>query len=230
MRNRRPAIRSAPNEVEVRTTSPTHGYTLKDRHFHLLLLLLPSILHPPKMSAAANRMAAKVAESATKAAGKATQSGSTGGAKKGQQTVLQKGARRDPELYVWKIIRLTRCDLTHAFSDPSYHYDRGIRSRWLSLRCATSIIKFVVIMSALNRVALSQVGNPRHLLQRLQSVWPKGRCLGKRQAKKEIKTSISSTNITLAETQIRRPRMPRVHCIVSSFPMSLSQRCVVRKS
>ncbi|KAL9603610.1 MAG: hypothetical protein Q9219_001113 [cf. Caloplaca sp. 3 TL-2023] len=45
------------------------------------------------MSAAANRMAAKVAESATKAAGKATQSGSSTGVKKGPQTVLQKGRK-----------------------------------------------------------------------------------------------------------------------------------------
>lgn len=52
------------------------------------------------MSAAANRMAAKVADTATKAAGKAAQAGSSGGQKKGGQTVLQKGARRDPELYV----------------------------------------------------------------------------------------------------------------------------------
>ncbi len=55
------------------------------------------------MSAAANRMAAKVAESATKAAGKAAQAGSSaGGGTKGKETVLQKGAKRDPELYVWK--------------------------------------------------------------------------------------------------------------------------------
>ncbi|KAI4258885.1 MAG: hypothetical protein LQ352_000998 [Teloschistes flavicans] len=52
------------------------------------------------MSAAANRMAAKVADTATKAAGKAAQAGSSGGQKKGGQTVLQKGARKDPELYV----------------------------------------------------------------------------------------------------------------------------------
>lgn len=55
------------------------------------------------MSAAANRMAAKVAETATKAAGKASQAGSSsGGTKKGKETVLQKGAKRDPELYVWR--------------------------------------------------------------------------------------------------------------------------------
>lgn len=53
------------------------------------------------MSAAANRLAAKVAETATKAAGKAAPSGSSSGAKTGKDTtVLQKGARRDPELYV----------------------------------------------------------------------------------------------------------------------------------
>lgn len=57
------------------------------------------------MSAAANRMAAKVAETATKAVGKAAQAGSSaggGGGKKGTETVLQKGAKRDPELYVWQ--------------------------------------------------------------------------------------------------------------------------------
>ncbi|KAL8956834.1 MAG: hypothetical protein Q9193_005746, partial [Seirophora villosa] len=54
------------------------------------------------MSAAANRIAAKVAETATKAAGRTAQSGSSsGGVQKGKQSVLQKGAKRDPELYVW---------------------------------------------------------------------------------------------------------------------------------
>ncbi|KAL8867793.1 MAG: hypothetical protein Q9174_005431 [Haloplaca sp. 1 TL-2023] len=54
------------------------------------------------MSAAANRMAAKVAESASKAAREASKKGSlpTEGQKKGKETVLQKGAKKDPELYV----------------------------------------------------------------------------------------------------------------------------------
>ncbi|KAL8839575.1 MAG: hypothetical protein Q9170_001679 [Blastenia crenularia] len=70
------------------------------------------------MSAAANRMAAKVVESATKAAGKAAQSGNSGGAKKGQQTVLQKGAKRDPELYILLTI------MTGAFGLAGYHFGR----------------------------------------------------------------------------------------------------------
>ncbi|KAI4186943.1 MAG: hypothetical protein L6R41_003138 [Letrouitia leprolyta] len=72
------------------------------------------------MSAAANRMAAKVAESATKAVGKAAQSGSSGsgGAKKGPQTVLQKGAKKDPELYILLTI------MTGAFGLAGYHFGR----------------------------------------------------------------------------------------------------------
>ena len=52
------------------------------------------------MSAAANRMAAKVADTASKAAGNAAKAGSSSSSKKGSETVLQKGAKRDPELYV----------------------------------------------------------------------------------------------------------------------------------
>ncbi|KAL8945442.1 MAG: hypothetical protein Q9211_000045 [Gyalolechia sp. 1 TL-2023] len=80
------------------------------------------------MSAAANRMAAKVAESATKAVEKAAQSassGGSGGAKKGEQTILRKAAKRDPELYVRdydpiKSILLTI--MTGAFSLAGYHF------------------------------------------------------------------------------------------------------------
>ncbi|KAL8687945.1 MAG: hypothetical protein Q9218_006020 [Villophora microphyllina] len=73
------------------------------------------------MSAAANRMAAKVAETASKAASKASQTGSgssmSGGQKKGQ-TVLQKGARRDPELYILLTI------MSGAFGLAGYHFAR----------------------------------------------------------------------------------------------------------
>ncbi|KAL8784552.1 MAG: hypothetical protein Q9213_003900 [Squamulea squamosa] len=74
------------------------------------------------MSAAANRMAAKVAESATKAvgaAGRAAQSANNaGGGKKGKETVLQKGAKRDPELYILLTI------MTGAFALAGYHFGR----------------------------------------------------------------------------------------------------------
>ena len=49
------------------------------------------------MSAVAGRAASKVGQAATKAAGKAAESGSPGK----KQSVLQKGARKDPELYVY---------------------------------------------------------------------------------------------------------------------------------
>ncbi|KAL8944277.1 MAG: hypothetical protein Q9216_000572 [Gyalolechia sp. 2 TL-2023] len=78
------------------------------------------LLKTCNMSAAANRMAAKVAESATKAMGKAAQSGSSGsgGPKKGQQHILQKGAKKDPELYILLTI------MTGAFGLAGYHFGR----------------------------------------------------------------------------------------------------------
>lgn len=87
------------------------------------------------MSAAANRMAAKVAETATKAAGKASQSGSSsGGARKGKETVLQKGARRDPELYVWRFEVINYVyNLAYATTDPLDDHDRRFRTCGLSL-------------------------------------------------------------------------------------------------
>ncbi|KAL8680628.1 MAG: hypothetical protein Q9224_000740 [Gallowayella concinna] len=66
-------------------------------------------------------MAAKVAESATKAygaagaAGKAAKAGASGGGK-GKETVLQKGAKRDPELYILLTI------MTGAFGLAGYHF------------------------------------------------------------------------------------------------------------
>ena len=48
------------------------------------------------MSAAVSRAAGKVGQAATKAAGKAAESGSSDK----KAGVLQKGAKRDPELYV----------------------------------------------------------------------------------------------------------------------------------
>lgn len=96
MRDKRPLTGCAPEQgmtlsIISRSPVPSPIYTTSENSVRTLL----------NMSAAANRMAAKVAESATKVAGKAGQSGSSGGAKKGQQNVLQKGAKRDPELYVW---------------------------------------------------------------------------------------------------------------------------------
>ena len=49
------------------------------------------------MSAAAGRVASKVGGAAGKVVEKAAEAGSG----KGNQSVLQKGAKKDPELYVW---------------------------------------------------------------------------------------------------------------------------------
>ncbi|KAL8812167.1 MAG: hypothetical protein Q9223_000924 [Gallowayella weberi] len=68
-------------------------------------------------------MAAKVAESATKAygaagaAGKAAKAGASDGGKR-KDTVLQKGAKRDPELYILLTI------MTGAFGLAGYHFGR----------------------------------------------------------------------------------------------------------
>ena len=49
------------------------------------------------MSATAGRMAGKVGQAAGKLASKANEAGSG----KGKESALHKGAKRDPELYVW---------------------------------------------------------------------------------------------------------------------------------
>lgn len=93
------------------------------------------------MSAAANRMAAKVAESATKAvgaagaAGKAARAGASGEGKKGKETVLQKGAKRDPELYVGHYGYESRSS-PNALTDTSNHHDWRFRSCRLPFRYA----------------------------------------------------------------------------------------------
>ncbi len=95
------------------------------------------------MSAAANRMAAKVAESASKAvgaAGNAAKAGNNvgGGGTKGKETLLQKGAKRDPELYVWRHFSYGQdgTSLTDLLLDFTYHHDRRFCTCWLSLRYA----------------------------------------------------------------------------------------------
>ena len=56
----------------------------------------PPKLTPSRMSAAASRIAGQVGQAATRAAGRAAEAG---GSDK-PAGVLQKGAKRDPELYV----------------------------------------------------------------------------------------------------------------------------------
>ncbi|KAI4248417.1 MAG: hypothetical protein L6R40_000976 [Gallowayella cf. fulva] len=101
------------------------------------------------MSAAANRMAAKVAESATKAvgaagaAGKAARAGASGEGKKGKETVLQKGAKRDPELYILLTI------MTGAFGLAGFHF--GTRNATSSGYPASGIILILLSLSPTGR-------------------------------------------------------------------------------
>ena len=59
------------------------------------------------MSAAAGRIAGKVGQAATRVAGRAAEAG---GSDK-PAGVLQKGAKRDPELYVRQILNVARLSL-----------------------------------------------------------------------------------------------------------------------
>ena len=62
------------------------------------------------MASAASRMAGKVGGPVSKIAGKAAESGSN----PKNQEVLQKGAKRDPELYVCRPHRLGTCQLIRS--------------------------------------------------------------------------------------------------------------------
>jgi len=65
------------------------------------------------MSATVGRVASKVGQAATKAAGKAAEAGSSE-----KQSVLQKGAKRDPELYILLAI------MSGAFGLAGWHFGR----------------------------------------------------------------------------------------------------------
>ncbi|MCJ1263322.1 hypothetical protein MMC22_003192 [Lobaria immixta] len=66
------------------------------------------------MSAAAGRVAGKVGAAASKAAGKAAETGN----KSGKQGSLQKGAKRDPELYILLTV------MTGAFGLAGFYFGR----------------------------------------------------------------------------------------------------------
>lgn len=64
------------------------------------------------MSASAGRMAGKVGQAAGKIASKANEAGSG----KGKDSALQKGAKRDPELYVCTKTSMAGCEFADARS------------------------------------------------------------------------------------------------------------------
>ncbi len=81
------------------------------------------------MSAAAGRVAGKVGSAAGKAAGKAAEAGNG----KGKESVLTKGAKRDPELYVcpWFNHVSIRITPSHLSPDPTRDHVRRFWSRWV---------------------------------------------------------------------------------------------------
>lgn len=90
------------------------------------------------MSAAAGRMASKAGQAAGKIASKANEAGSG----KGKDSALQKGAKRDPELYVridgyWLKERLLTCG-----ADPPHNHDRCLWHGWLSFWTQAHFIVF----------------------------------------------------------------------------------------
>ncbi|KAK3172792.1 hypothetical protein OEA41_006117 [Lepraria neglecta] len=70
------------------------------------------------MSAAAGRTAGKVGQAIKGAATKANNAANEAGTGKGNQSVLQKGAKRDPELYILLTI------MTGAFGMAGYYFGR----------------------------------------------------------------------------------------------------------
>ena len=85
------------------------------------------------MSAAAGRMASKVGGAATKAAGKLAESGAGG---EGKQSALKKGAKKDPELYVYCLDMST---------DTRSNAHSKIRSCWASCRLPLALLAFTSV-------------------------------------------------------------------------------------
>lgn len=73
-------------------------------------------------------MVGKVGGPLSKVAGKAAESSKN----PKNQDLLQKGAKRDPELYVCKFYTLRNCHSQEL--DSSCHYDRCLRACGISLR------------------------------------------------------------------------------------------------
>lgn len=80
-------------------------------------------------AAAAGRMASRVGQAAGKAATKANEAGGS----KGKDSILQKGAKRDPELYVRfrPFPSSFTIYLLMFTADPPYHHDWCLWHGWL---------------------------------------------------------------------------------------------------
>ena len=92
------------------------------------------------MSAAAGRTAGKVGQAigraATKANASANEAAGAGGsaAQSGKDSTLNKGAKRDPELYVRPDYQIRFHSIAHVLiTDFTDHHDRCLWYGWLSL-------------------------------------------------------------------------------------------------
>lgn len=100
--------------------------------------------------------------------------------------------------------------------------DANGRSSWLSwLARSASLVSISVHFtsypvpeesSLIASKSLSQAVNPRLHRPRPVSVWPRGACRGKSEARRVITlANISNINIILVEIGTNHPKMPRVH-------------------
>ena len=162
------------------------------------------------------RAASKVGQAATKAAGKAAESGSSDK----KAGVLQKGAKKDPELYVGSycyimnnLWALTVCRFCWL-SCPALSASQDFTSVLPKIH-----VRDVLELDIFTDIWLFQVESLPLPPLKLQSVWLKGQCPGRLLASKaRMRMSTSSTNTIQAETRIKVLRMPQAPYTVSSFP------------
>ena len=91
------------------------------------------------MSAAAGRMAGKVGQ-VGQAAGKMASKANEAGSGKRKDSALQKGAKRDPELYVRMDHPVLGEHLLKLVIDPPHDHDGCFWHGWLSFRTQTNFL------------------------------------------------------------------------------------------
>ena len=170
------------------------------------------------MASAVGRAAGKASGPISKIAGKAAESGKN----PKNQEVLQKGAKRDPELYVGYLLAFNM--YAYEIPDSPGHHDRCLRASWIPFWLVTTCL---LPRSRLNSSYKAE--NLHRRLRKRPSAWLKVLCHGRHQAQRATPSRmiISSTSIILVVTRTRHPRMPRALCTASLFQMSPLPRSVL---
>ncbi len=107
------------------------------------LSFLVSILNNLNMSgASAARAAGKVGQAIGNVATKANTAANQAASGSGKQSTLNKGAKRDPELYVRFPLRqiATQGSMLKIIPDPTYHYDGRLWHGWVPLWTQTHFL------------------------------------------------------------------------------------------